>query len=150
LASKETQGRLALLQNQPLEIFSDKTQYIQLFGELRKQIVDKSIQIKDPEKTIHQIDEIINSIPSLSSELKKLKEELSRLESSISSINMRRLEDMKSKTEMYEKYRSENVSKMGETKNSIFELDSSIDLMKKKIEENVLELTNTNYSIFRD
>jgi predicted nucleic acid-binding Zn-ribbon protein len=150
LASKETQGRLALLQNQPLEIFSDKTQYIQLFGELRKQIVDKSIQIKDPEKTIHQIDEIINSIPSFSSELKKLKEELSRLESSISSTNMRHLEDMKSKTEMYEKYRSENVSKMGETKNSIFELDSSIDLMKKKIEENVLELTNTNYSIFRD
>jgi len=150
LASKETQGRLALLQNQPLEIFSDKTQYIQLFGELRKQIVDKSIQIKDPEKTIHQIDEIVNSIPSLSSEFKKLNEELSQLESSISSTNMKHLEDMKSKTEMYEKYRSENVSKMGETKNSIFELDSSIDLMKKKIEENVLELTNTNYSIFRD
>jgi hypothetical protein len=150
LAPKETQGRLALLQNQPLEIFADKLKYIQLFKELRKQVVEKSIQIKDPEKTIHQIDEIVSSLPSLSSELKNLNEELTRLESSISSTNMRRLEDMKSKTEMYEKYRSENVSKIVETKNSIIELDSSINLIKKKIEENVLELTKTNYSIFRD
>ena len=51
LASKETQGRLAILQNEPLEIFSDGSQYMELFGDLRKHIVDKSIQIKDPEKT---------------------------------------------------------------------------------------------------
>jgi hypothetical protein len=150
LASKETQGRLALIQNQPLEIFGDKSHYIQLFGELRKQVVDKSIQIKDPEKTIHQIDEIVNSLPSLSVELENLKEELIHLESSISSKNMRHMEDMKSKTEMYEKYRSENVSQIEETKNNIIELDSSIEILKKKIEENVLEITNINYSILRD
>ena len=150
LASKETQGRLALLQNQPLEIFGDKSQYLQLFSELRKQVVDKSIQIKDPEKTIHQIDEIVSSLPSLSVELENLKKELIHLESSISSKNMRHMEDMKSKTEMYEKYRSENVSQMEEMKNNIIELDSSIDILKKKIEENVLEITNINYSILRD
>ena len=147
LASKETQGRLALIQNQPLEIFSNKSHYIQLFGELRKQVVDKSIQIKDPEKTIHQIDEIVNSLPSLSVELENLKKELVHLESSISSKNMRHMEDMKSKTEMYEKYRLENVSKIKETKNNIIELDSSIDILKKKIEENVLEILNTRYFI---
>ena len=150
LASKETQGRLTLLQNQPLEIFADKSQYIALLGELRKQVVDKSIQIKDPEKTIHQIDEIVNSLPSLSVELKNLKNELIHLESSISSKNMRHMEDMKSKTEMYEKYRTENVSKIEETRNSIIELDSSIEILKKKIEEKVLEITNINYSILRD
>lgn len=150
LASKETQGRLTLLQNQPLEIFADKSQYIALLGELRKQVVDKSIQIKDPEKTIHQIDEIVNSLPSLSVELKNLKNELIHLESSISSKNMRHMEDMKSKTEMYEKYRAENVSKIEETRNSIIELDSSIEILKKKIEEKVLEITNINYSILRD
>ena len=63
---------------------------------------------------------------------------------------MRHLEDMKSKTEMYEKYRSENISKVEETKNNINELDSSIDVLKKKIEENVSDITNTNYSILRD
>lgn len=147
LASKETQGRLALIQNQPLEIFGDKSRYIQLFGELRKQVVDKSIQIKDPEKTIHQIDEIVNSLPSLSVELKNLKEELIHLESSISSKNIRHMEEMKSKTEMYEKYRSENVSQIEETKNNIIELDSSIEILKKKIEENVLEILNTRYII---
>jgi hypothetical protein len=147
MASKETQGRLALLQNQPLEIFSDKSQYIQLFGELRKQVVDKSIQIKDPEKTIHQIDEILNSLPSLSAELENLKEELTHLESSISSKNLSHLEDMKSKTEVYEKNRSENISKIEEMKNNIIELDSSIDLLKKKIEENVSEIMNTRYFI---
>jgi DNA repair exonuclease SbcCD ATPase subunit len=147
LASKETQGRLAVLQNQPLEIFGDTSQYIQLFGELKKQIVDNGIQIKDPEKTIHQIDEIVNLLPSLSSELGKLKEELVRLESSINSTNTRHLEDIKSKTAMYEKHRTENVSKIHETKNSILELDSSIDLLKKKIEENASEIMNTRYSI---
>lgn len=147
LASKETQGRLAILQNEPLEIFKDRSQYTQLFGDLRKHIVDKSIQIKDPEKTIHQIDEIINSFPSLSSSLKKMKEELSNLESSINSKNMNHLKDMKSKTEMYEKYRSENISKLEETKNSIDALDSSIAQLKKRIEENASEITNSIYSI---
>lgn len=147
LASKETQRRLTILQNEPLEIFEDSSQYTQLFGDLRKHIVDKSIQIKDPEKTIHQIDEIVNSFPSLSSNLKKMKEELSNLESSINSKNMNHLNEMKSKTEMYEKYRSENISKIEETKNSIDALDSSIAILKKKIEENASEITNSVYSI---
>lgn len=147
LASKETQGRLAILQNEPMEIFKDRSQYTQLFADLRKHIVDKSIQIKDPEKTIHQIDEIINSFPSLSSNLKKMKEELSNLESSINSKNMNHLKDLKSKIEMYEKYRSENISKVQETKNSIDALDSSIAQLKRRIEENASEITNSIYTI---
>jgi DNA repair exonuclease SbcCD ATPase subunit len=147
LAAKEIQGRLALLKNEPLEIFKDISQYIQLFGDLRKHIVEKSIQIKDPEKTIHQIDEIVNSLPSFSSKLKNLKEELTQLESSVNPKNMRQLEDMKSKTEMYEKYRAENISNLEETKNSINELDSVIDLLKKKVEEGVSEITNARYFI---
>jgi len=149
LASKETQGRLAILQNEPLEIFSDGSQYMELFGDLRKHIVDKSIQIKDPEKTIHQIDEIVNSLPSLSSDLKNLRKELTQLESTVNPKNMRHLEDMKSKTEMYEKYRSENISKVEETKNSIDELDSSIAVLKKKIEETISEITSAKYSIIQ-
>lgn len=147
LASKDTQMRLSILQNEPLEIFKDSSQYIQLFSELRKHIVDKSIQIKDPEKTVHHIDEILNSFSSLSSNLKKMKQELSKLESSIDSKNMNRLNDMKSRTEMYDKYRSENISKLEETKNSIDALDSSILVLKKKIEDSATRITKTNYSI---
>ena len=150
LASKETQGMLATILNHPLEIFDDSSQYLQLFTELRKQVVDKSIQIKDPEKTIHQIDEIVDSLPSLSSKLKKLEEELIQLESSVNSKNTRYLEEIKVKTEMYEKYLSENVSKTEETENSINELDSANKSLKKNIEENVSEITNTNYSIISD
>jgi len=150
LASKETQGMLATILNHPLEIFDDSSQYLQLFTELRKQVVDKSIQIKDPEKTIHQIDEILDSLPSLSSKLKKLEEELIQLESSVNSKNTRYLEEIKVKTEMYEKYLSENVSKTEETENSINELDSANKSLKKNIEENVSEITNTNYSIISD
>jgi myosin heavy subunit len=149
LASKEDQGKLALLQNEPLEIFNDKSQYIELFGELRKRVVEKSIQIKDPEKTIHQIDEIVESLPALSSSLKNLKRELIQLESSINSKNINHLEDIKIKAEMYEKYRSENISKMEETKNGINELDSEIERLKKKIEEDVSNLTDKNYSILQ-
>jgi hypothetical protein len=149
LASKEDQGRLALLQNEPLEIFKDKSQYIQLIGELRKRVVEKSIQIKDPEKTIHQIDEIVESLPVLSSSLKNLKRELTQLESSVNSKNIKHLEEIKVKAEMYEKYRSDNISKMEETKNGINELDTEIDMLKKRIEENVSNLTNENYSILQ-
>ena len=70
-----------------------------------------------------------------------------QLESSVNPKNMIRLEDMKSRTEMYEKYRSENISKVEEKKNNINELDSAIKALKKKIEESVSEITNTNYSI---
>ncbi len=122
---------------------------MRLFNELKKQILDKSIQIKDPEKTIHQIDEIVISIPSLSSHVKKLNEELIQLESSVDSKNMKHLEDIKSTTETYEKYRSENISKIKETKNNIDELDSATKVLKKKIEDSVLEITNTKYSILQ-
>jgi chromosome segregation ATPase len=120
---------------------------MELFGDLRKHIVDKSIQIKDPEKTIHQIDEIVNYLPSLSSHLKNLKDQLMRLESSVNPKNMRRLEDIQSKTEMYEKYRSENILRIEETRKSISELDSAIKVLKNKIEENVFEITGTRYRI---
>lgn len=149
LASKETQRKLGTILNEPIEIFKDNDQYLELFNELKKQIVEKSIQIKDPEKTIHQIDEIVNSLPSLSSDLKKFREELTQLESSVNSKNMRHLEDIKAKTEMYEKYRSENISKTEETKNSIAELDSANKALKKKIEESISEITNTKYSILQ-
>ncbi|MGB8162665.1 MAG: hypothetical protein WCE92_07235, partial [Nitrososphaeraceae archaeon] len=148
-ASKETQGRLATLLNQPLEIFKDSSQSLRLFEELRKHVVDKSIQIKDPEKTIQQIDEIVNTLPTLSSKLNNLKEQLTQLESSVNSINMTDLEDMKNNIEINKKYRSENIARIEETKKIVSELDTSSKTLKKKIEENVVELTNTKYSIIQ-
>jgi chromosome segregation protein len=148
-ASKETQGRLATVQNEPLEIFNDSSQYLKLFNELKKQVAERSIQIKDPEKTIHQIDEIVNSLPGLSSELKELNEELIQLESSVNSKNMKHLDDIKSKTETYKKYRSENISNIKGTKNNIDELDSATKILKKKIEDTVFKITNTKYSILQ-
>ena len=147
LASKETQGRLATILNEPLEIFNDSSQYLLLFNELKKQILEKSIQIKDPEKTTHQIDEIINSVPSLASNLKNLNEQLIQLESTVNSKNMKHLDDIKNMTKMYEKYRSENISSMEQTKNTIDELDSASKMLKKKIEDGVSDITNTKYSI---
>ena len=146
-ASKETQGRLANLLNDPLEIFYDNSEYLKLFNELKRNIIEKSIKIKDPEKTIHQIEEIVNSLPSLSSNLKDLKEELILLESSTSFKNIKRLNDLKMTTEMYEKNRLENITKTQETKESIKELESATNGLKKKIEDKVSEITNTKYSI---
>jgi uncharacterized coiled-coil DUF342 family protein len=148
-ASKETQLKLDTVLNEPLKIFSDNNQYLELFNELKKQLVEKSIQIKDPQKTVHQIDEIVNSLPSLSSELRKLQEELTQLESSINSKNTHRLDDIRNQIEMYEKSRSENISRVKEIKNGIYELNSEIEILKKKIEENVSKLTDKNYSILQ-
>jgi hypothetical protein len=149
LASKETQRKLATILNEPLEIFNYNHQYLELFNELKKQIVENTIQIKDPEKTIHQIDEIVNSLPSLSSDLRKLKEDLTQLESSVNSKNMHHLDDVKNKIGMYEKYRSENIASIQETKSNIDGLDSELKLLKKKIEDNAKNITNDRYSIMR-
>jgi len=149
LASKETQGRLATILNEPLEIFKDNTQYLQLFAELRKHVDEKSIQIKDPEKTIHQIDEIVNSLPSLSTKLKNLKEQLIQLESSVNSTNIIHLQDIRNKIEVSEKYRLENIARTEETENIITELDTASKALKKKVEDSLLELTNTKYSIIQ-
>jgi hypothetical protein len=148
-ASKETQGKLATMMNEPLEIFDDNSQYVELLNELKKRVTERSIQIKDPQKTIHQIDEITSSIPSLSSKLKNLNEELTQLESSVNSKNMVHLEDMKSKMELYEKYRLENISMTQEIRNSVVDLDSATKILKEKIEDSVSEVTETKYSILQ-
>jgi hypothetical protein len=149
LASKETQRKLATILNEPLEIFNDNLQYLELFNELKKEIVEKSIQIKDPEKTIHQIDEIVNSLPSLSLDLRKLKEDLTQLESSVNSKNMHHLDDVKNKIGMYQKYRSENIANIEETKRNIDGLDSELKQLMKQIEDNAKNITNERYSIMR-
>jgi len=149
MASKETQGRLAKMQKNPLEIFMDTSQYLELLNELKRNVVEKSILIKDPEKTIHQIDEIVNSIPSLSSDLKDLEDELSQLESSVNSNNMRYLDETKAKAQRYEKYYSECISNIEETEKNIDEIDSSLTVLKQRIEDNALYVTNRKYSILR-
>ncbi|HTH21350.1 MAG TPA: hypothetical protein VL854_03960, partial [Nitrososphaeraceae archaeon] len=84
-----------------------------------------------------------------SSKLNNLKEQLTQLESSVNSINMTDLEDMKDNIELDKKYRSENIARIEETKKIVSELDTSSKTLKKKIEENVVELTNTKYSIIQ-
>jgi seryl-tRNA synthetase len=72
---------------------------------------------------------------------------LIQLESTVNSKNMKHLDDIKNKTKMYEKYRSENISNIEEIKNAIDELDSASKMLKKKIEDSLLDITNTRYSI---
>jgi len=48
---------------------------------------------------------------------------------------------------MYEKNRLENITKTQETKETIEELESATNGLKKKIEDKVSEITNTKYSI---
>jgi hypothetical protein len=150
-ASKETQGKISTMMNKPLEILEDNShsQYMQLLNELKKRVTDKSIQIKDPEKTIHQIDEIINSIPLLSSRLKNLKEKLTELERSVNSKSIARLEDMKTQTEIYEKHRLENIRMTEDIQRSLEDLDSVAKTLTEKIENSVTEVTGINYTILQ-
>lgn len=147
LSSKQTQTKLDILLNKPVEIFNDESQYMQLFDELRKRVNDKSILVKDPEKTINQIDEIVNSLPSLSSRLKILNEQLIQLERSVDSTYLTHLEYIKNNLEINEKYRSDNNARTEETKNIIRELDTTSKTLKKKIEEKLVNLTGTKYFI---
>jgi len=57
------------------------------------------------------------------------------------------IEDIKNNIEINEKNRSENIARTEETKNIIAELDTASKTLKQKIEENLVELTNTKYSL---
>jgi len=85
----------------------------------------------------------------LSSKLKNLNEQLIQLESSVDSTNVTHLEDIKNNIETNEKNRSENIARTEETKNIIADLDTASKTLKKKVEENLVELTNTKYSIIQ-
>jgi len=146
-ASRQTQERLDTILNKPLEILKGDPQYMQLFEELKKQVDNKVIQVKDPEKTVHQIDEIINSLPLLSSKLRTLNEQLNQLELSVNSANTTNLEVIKNNMDIQEKNRSENIARTEETKNIIAELDTASKTLKEKIEEDLVELTDTRYFI---
>jgi chromosome segregation ATPase len=148
-APKETQGKLAILQNEPLEIFNHYDEYLQLFNEIKRDLVEKTIEIKDPEKTIHQVDEIVNSLPLFSSNLKSLKDQLIQLQSSVNSKTIKHLEELKSKTELYEKYRSENISMVEQIKNDIEEAESALIELKKKIEHQAQDIAGYRYLILR-
>jgi len=148
-SSKETQAKLTIMMSQPLEIFQDSSQYVQLLNELKKQVTERSIQIKDPEKTIHQIDEIISSIPSLSLKFKNLNAELVQLESSVNSKNMVRLDNLKNKTELYEKYRLENITMTEQIRKDVDDLHSATTLLREKIEASVSDVTEAKYSILQ-
>jgi hypothetical protein len=148
-APKETQGKLAALQNEPLEIFNHYDEYLQLFNEIKRDLVERTIEIKDPEKTIHQVDEIVNSLPLLSSNLKSLQDQLIQLQSSVNSKAMKHLEELKSKTELYEKHRSENIFMVEQIKNDMEEADSALIELKKKIEDQAQDITGYSYSILR-
>jgi len=57
------------------------------------------------------------------------------------------IEDIKNNIEINEKNRSENIARTEETKNIIAELDTASKTLKQKIEENLVKLTNTKYSL---
>jgi 5S rRNA maturation endonuclease (ribonuclease M5) len=62
---------------------------------------------------------------------------------------MTHLEDIKNNVEINEKYRLETIARTEETKNIIADLDTASKTLKKQIEENLIELTNTKYSIIQ-
>ena len=60
---------------------------------------------------------------------------------------MGHLEDIKAKTEIYEKYNSENIARTEETRNDIKEIESTLKQLKTKMEKNASAITNKKYSI---
>ena len=59
------------------------------------------------------------------------------------------VEYIRNNIEINEKYGLENTTRIEETENIINELDITSKAMKKKVEDSLLELTNTKYSIIQ-
>ena len=83
----------------------------------------------------------------MSTKLKNLKEQLIQLESSVNATNITHLEDIRNNIDISEKNRLENIARTEETENIITELYTALKALKKKVEESLLELKNTNKTI---
>jgi DNA repair exonuclease SbcCD ATPase subunit len=145
--SKEIQRKLDVMISRPWTTVDDVTLYVGLLENIKKDVGNGKIQIKDYDKTITYFDQIIASLPTYSIEIKEIENQLELLRKS---INV----DTKKKIEEHPKNLSSihatllNVNQLiGDTKVKSIQDHSSISDSTIKIENDLYEIFDKRYSL---
>ena len=145
--SKEVQRKLDVMISRPWTTVDDVTLYLGLLENIKKDVSNGKIQVKDYDKTVTYFDQIIASLPTYSIEIKEIENQLELLRKS---INV----DTKKKIEEHPKNLSSihatllNVNQLiGDTKVKSIQDHSSISDSTIKIENDLYEIFDKRYSL---
>ena len=145
--SKEVQRKLDVMISRPWTTVDDVTLYVGLLENIKKDVSNGKIQVKDYDKTITYFDQIIASLPTYSIEIKEIENQLELLRKS---INV----DTKKKIEEHPKNLSSihatllNVNQLiDDTKVKSIQDHSSISDSTIKIENDLYEIFDKRYSL---
>ena len=145
--SKEVQRKLDVMISRPWTTVDDVTLYLGLLENIKKDVSNGKIQVKDYDKTVTYFDQIIASLPTYSIEIKEIENQLELLRKS---INV----DTKKKIEEHPKNLSSihatllNVNQLiDDTKVKSIQDHSSISDSTIKIENDLYEIFDKRYSL---
>jgi hypothetical protein len=146
--SKMTFMRLEKMGNRPWEIFEeDLGPYFDLLLEVRKEIANQKIVLKDSNKVIEYIDDIVNALESFSTNIKGKDESLYQLKTSGASEFQARLQDI----ELHINKRKESIlkrkSEVDALKEGIDNKTVEINELSRQLEQDMLAITGLKYQI---
>jgi hypothetical protein len=146
--SKITFMRLEKMGNRPWEIFEeDLAPYFDLLLEVRKEIANQKIVLKDSNKVIEYIDDIVNALESFSTNIKGKDETLYQLKTSGASEFQAKLQDI----ELHISKRKESIlkrkSEVDGLKEGIDNKTIEIKELSRQLEQDMLATTGLKYQI---
>jgi hypothetical protein len=146
--SKMTFMRLEKMGNRPWEIFEeDLGPYFDLLLEVRKEIANQKIVLKDSNKVIEYIDDIVNALESFSTNIKGKDESLYQLKTSGASEFQAKLQDI----ELHINKRKESIlkrkSEVDGLKEGIDNKTVEINELSRQLEQDMLAITGLKYQI---
>jgi hypothetical protein len=135
--SKVKFARLEKIGNRPWEIFEEELDpYFELLAELRKEVANQKIVLKDSNKVIEYIDDIVNALGSLSANIKSNDETLNRLKSSGATELQAKLHDIE--------------LRINKRKDSILKRKTEVNDLKQDVENKSIEMKELSKELVHD
>ena len=146
--SKTKFARLEKMGNRPWEIFEEELDpYFELLAELRKEVANQKIVLKDSNKVIEYIDDIVNALGTLSGNIKSNDETLYRLKSSGATELQAKLQDINLRISKRKDSILKRKSEVDDLKQHMDTRSFEIKELSKDLEDDMRSITGLEYKI---
>jgi chromosome segregation ATPase len=146
--SKVKFARLEKIGNRPWEIFEEELDpYFELLTELRKELANQKIVLKDSNKVIEYIDDIVNALGSLSANIKSNDETLYRLKSSGATELQAKLHDIELRINKRQDSILKRKTEVNDLKQDVENKSIEMEELSKELEHDMLSITGREYNI---
>jgi hypothetical protein len=146
--SKVTYLRLEKMANRPWEIFDEElSPYFQLLHEIKKEIINQKIVLKDSNKVMEYIDHIVNALDSFSMNIKQKDDTLYRLKTSGASQFQDKLQEIQAEINKRNELLLSRKLEVDDYKKGIDIRFGEVNELAKQLELDILDITGTKYHI---